>query len=251
MRWPFLGVEGVPGDLFLNGWWGEMSYKAGFEVYRLTEANHPPIFLVLNGLSQAVAEIPFVWNFLESVQFTWTMRLKLWPITAEILLILILWRWLRGRGALRWLIPLVIALHPAFILDSVMWGQSDPIFTLFLVVALMAFNEGKVRLAWVLYALALLTKFQSIVLLPLLVVLTWRRWQAAPPGSPCFAPSSRLTLSAAVGLTRSLPIRAGVSMSSPSRRFSRSTCGTCSNRVTGSAHSAASPSRTTGHWFAR
>lgn len=181
VRWPFLGVEGVPGDLFLNGWWGDMSYKAGFEVYKLTEANHPPIFLILNGLSQAVAEIPFVRDFLESVHFTWTMRLKLWPVTAEILLILILWRWLRERGALRWLIPLVIALHPALILDSVMWGQSDPIFTLFLVVALLALNGGKVRLAWVLYALALLTKFQSIVLLPLLVVLTWRRcaWRQA------------------------------------------------------------------------
>jgi Gpi18-like mannosyltransferase len=59
------------------------------------------------------------------------------------------------------------AFNPAIIYDSAIWGQVDSVYTLFFMLALMLFVSGKQMFSGVFMALAILTKPQSFVLVPL------------------------------------------------------------------------------------
>ena len=66
-------------------------------------------------------------------------------------------------------------LNPAVMYDSAVWGQFDAIYTFFLVLALMLALKSRPKLAAATYAIAILTKPQSIALLPVLVVLIYKK----------------------------------------------------------------------------
>ncbi|HVO42895.1 MAG TPA: hypothetical protein VMT34_09735, partial [Aggregatilineales bacterium] len=110
--------------------------------------------------------------------------LKIFPLAGEIGLIIAVYAWLRRERWLRWIVPLALAVLPASILDAAWWGQSDVLMTQFLTLALVAINRRKPGAAWAFFAIAMLTKFQSIVLFPVLVILTFRRhgWRATLSG---------------------------------------------------------------------
>jgi Gpi18-like mannosyltransferase len=63
------------------------------------------------------------------------------------------------------------AFNPAIIYDSAIWGQVDSVYTLFFMLALMLFVSGKQMLSGVSMALAILTKPQSLVLVPLFALV--------------------------------------------------------------------------------
>ena len=65
--------------------------------------------------------------------------------------------------------------NPAVIYDSAVWGQFDSIYTLFMIFALMLALKFRPKLAAVTCAIAVLTKPQSIALLPVLVVLIYKK----------------------------------------------------------------------------
>jgi hypothetical protein len=76
------------------------------------------------------------------------------------------------------------AFNPAMIYVSAYWAQVDAIHTLWLVAALLAALRRRWGWGGVFVALALLTKLQAIVLVPLLIFLAWRwrglvRWGVA------------------------------------------------------------------------
>ncbi len=60
-------------------------------------------------------------------------------------------------------------------MDSGWWGQTDVIFTTFLVLTIYALYRRSITATWILYAFAILAKFQAIALLPLILVLSYRR----------------------------------------------------------------------------
>lgn len=66
------------------------------------------------------------------------------------------------------------AFNPAVIYVSAYWAQVDAIHTLWLLAALLAALRARWGWAGIFTALALLTKLQAIVLLPLLLLLAWR-----------------------------------------------------------------------------
>jgi hypothetical protein len=87
---------------------------------------------------------------------------------------------LSGKGApqpltsrLPFLMAAVWALNPAVIYVSAYWGQVDSIPTLWMVAALLASLDRHWGWAGTLMALALLTKLQAVILLPLLLLLAW------------------------------------------------------------------------------
>lgn len=176
VRLPHLSIIGLHVDYGLNSSWGDAVYKHNFSFYSYVDSNHPPLFPVMNGLSRAVTEIPAVKAFLEPLGFNNEIRLKLFPVLADLILIVVVYQWLKDRGYLRYLIPLLLVIHPAFVAVSALWGQSDSILSLLLVLSIMALHRGKPDAAWLWFGIALATKFQAIVLLPLLVVLTYRRF---------------------------------------------------------------------------
>jgi hypothetical protein len=110
--------------------------------------------------------------------------LKLLPIVSELALIAAVYAWLIERPALRILIPSLLALYPGLVATSAWWGQYDAPYVLFVVLALIALNRDKVLIAWLAFGVAVLLKQPAIVLAPLLLVLTLRRygWQAALKG---------------------------------------------------------------------
>lgn len=88
-----------------------------------------------------------------------------------------------GRGA-TWAVVLAYALNPALIFNSAIWGQTDSVFTLILLLGVCLLAQGSLALASALLTLAALTKPQTLVFLPLLAAWpgTWR-WPEKLPGA--------------------------------------------------------------------
>jgi Gpi18-like mannosyltransferase len=103
------------------------------------------------------------------------LLLKLIPIASELAIIFILYHLLKGRR-IGVVFLLLLALHPGMLVTSAFWGQTDPIMTVLLILCILALKRERITWSWGIYAIALLTKFQAIVLLPLLFTLTFRRY---------------------------------------------------------------------------
>jgi Gpi18-like mannosyltransferase len=170
---------------FFSRWADSALRDTPWAVYYYQEANHPPMGLYLMWLSAIVYEMDGSdIGVIDSEGMR--MALKLPGIAFDMIMIVGAW-WLvwRASGA-RWahLVALALAFNPVVIIDSAMWGQTDGILTTFLLFSLGALYHRRYGWAWGLWALALLTKFQAVVLLPLLVVATlWPRTEGedAPP----------------------------------------------------------------------
>jgi dolichyl-phosphate-mannose-protein mannosyltransferase len=67
------------------------------------------------------------------------------------------------------------AFNPAVIFNTAVWGQFDAVYTFFLVLSLMLALKSKPVPAAVVFALGLLTKPQGIALLPLLVLVIFKK----------------------------------------------------------------------------
>jgi len=108
-----------------------------------------------------------------------TTAIKIPALLADLFAVWLLFALLRpraGRGA-TWAVVLAYALNPALIFNSAIWGQTDSVFTLVLLLAVCLLGEGSLALGGALAALAVLTKPQALVFLPLLGAWpgTWRR----------------------------------------------------------------------------
>jgi dolichyl-phosphate-mannose-protein mannosyltransferase len=66
--------------------------------------------------------------------------------------------------------------NPATIFNTSIWGQFDAIYTFFLVLSLIFVIDSKPRLSAVVYAIALLTKPQSIALAPVIIYLIYKKY---------------------------------------------------------------------------
>lgn len=67
------------------------------------------------------------------------------------------------------------AFNPAVIFNAAVWGQFDAIYTFFLVLSLMLALSSKPELSAVTFALGILTKPQSVALLPLIAFLIFKK----------------------------------------------------------------------------
>lgn len=63
---------------------------------------------------------------------------------------------------------LMVALNPALLFDTVIWGQSDSVLTLVMWLCVTAILASEFALAWALAAIAVLVKPQGLMLLPVL-----------------------------------------------------------------------------------
>jgi Gpi18-like mannosyltransferase len=146
-------------------------------------SNYPPVFMAMLGLAATAQDIigPRIPDSENIFLFTartpqFLALLKLFPVLGDLGLIVVVYAWLRQRSRWYWLIPLLLAIHPAMIIDSAWWGQSDSLMTLLVLLTLLALHEDRPRCAWAFFALAMLTKFQSVTIAPLLLILTLRRY---------------------------------------------------------------------------
>jgi dolichyl-phosphate-mannose-protein mannosyltransferase len=113
------------------------------------------------------------------------LLLKLVPIASEMALVVAGYVWLlESPLILRTFIPLLIAIHPGLIATSAWWGQFDSPFTLFVVLSLMALNRDRPLVAWACFAVAVLLKQPAVIVGPVLLVVSLRRygWRSAARG---------------------------------------------------------------------
>ena len=81
-----------------------------------------------------------------------------------------------------------VALNPALLLDGPIWGQVDLFPCIFGIAALYCINfPGKFKYASMFFALALLAKFQMILLLPIFGGIFLRRYKQSWRGLPLMA----------------------------------------------------------------
>ncbi len=67
------------------------------------------------------------------------------------------------------------AFNPVIVFDSVYWGQIDSVTMLVTLLSVLALTRNRYYLSWALIALAILIKSQMIILLPIIILITWKR----------------------------------------------------------------------------
>lgn len=170
IRLPFLAADfHATNDLDAYRLWARVIHTQGLAaVYEQTDANYPPLLLYAFGFA---ASLEARWSLDEGAL---TALLKLPSILADLLTAgLIAWT-IRDRApGWRLFICALYALNPAVWYVSTYWGQTDSVYTLFLVTSVIALGKRRIVPAWAAYALALGTKVQSLALAPLLFSATW------------------------------------------------------------------------------
>jgi Gpi18-like mannosyltransferase/4-amino-4-deoxy-L-arabinose transferase-like glycosyltransferase len=93
-------------------------------------------------------------------------------IIADFFLALIVWAFVRRTREPRIALVamLLIALNPAMLFDTVVWGQSDSVLTFTIWLSVLALAAEQYDLCWAMAAISVLVKPQGLMLLP---VLAW------------------------------------------------------------------------------
>ncbi|HLY28852.1 MAG TPA: hypothetical protein VKQ72_21075 [Aggregatilineales bacterium] len=190
IRLPMLTQVGYRWDLYSFEDWIRRADKNGFlALYAQPapdegiETDHPPLGVALLDLSSRlyldsagqVNSVPP--NHAVDSTPQYVRALKLPPFIFDLLLVCIGYGIALREANWRWAIAVgcALALNPALFIDSAWWGQTDVIFTTFMVMTIYALHRRWITVTWVLYAIAILAKFQAIALLPLILVLGYRR----------------------------------------------------------------------------
>ncbi len=108
--------------------------------------------------------------------------LKLPALLADLAIARLIFVRLRaGRPRFAWLCTLAFALNPALLLNSTIWGQTDSVLALLALLAFLALGDRRFEIAWILATLAVLTKPQALLLVPLFVLWPWGWWKSGRP----------------------------------------------------------------------
>ncbi len=155
------------GLLQANGLAGAYSYGG----------DYMPLWLyTLYGMSYSV--VPLGGQFFDPLPAITRAIVKSPSIVADLATAwLIYWwgrRWNSQRDAA--LIAALYTLSPPIWINPAWWGQADTLLMLPLVATLLLFDRADGRWSWLLWAIAQATKPQAIVLLPVLAVMTLRRY---------------------------------------------------------------------------
>lgn len=179
-----IGLSWHPGygfDIGVYQGWARSAVELGMAESYLTQVggnmtpDYPPLsIMMLTGFGH-VYKLLFHEFDLSSVTFR--MYIKLPAMFTDVLICTLLYflckRW-KNSTRIGLLAALAYALNPAAIYDSAIWGQTDCIYSFFLLAAVAAWSYEKKDLSAVMLACSILTKMQGIVLYPLFALLVLR-----------------------------------------------------------------------------
>lgn len=165
---------GYSGDI---GYWVDWTTQLQRSGYENLNANYPPLYihwLWLIGKFEAALQIPLGTDAL--LRFLVNTPI----LIAHGLLLLLLDRLMsstEGVTDTNWNVLIgFTALHPALLMNGPIWGQVDLLYGLIITLALALLIEGRALLCvFPLLAVAILTKFQSVCIAPVLLPLFWHR----------------------------------------------------------------------------
>lgn len=152
---------------FFGPWYDHIQTNGGFSALADIEANYT---------------LPYL--YLLTIAATWLsglpklLAIKLIGISFDFVAALLVYKIVRLRhsqGMLPLLAMLLFLFSPTVVLNSAVWGQVDIIYATGLLACLYYLLRQRPALAVVAFGLALSLKLQAIFLLPLLLILLWRR----------------------------------------------------------------------------
>lgn len=153
----------------LLGWVKTIQTLGLSHVYENPQINYPPLSLYLLGaaswLAPRLPNVPYEPALIGLVKAP-SLLADLFTAT-----LLAYAAWTRSPR-LGIILALAYVLNPAIWYNSAYWGQTDSIYTMWLVAAVIALERDHLPLAWIALTLALATKLQSILLVPLMLGCT-------------------------------------------------------------------------------
>ncbi len=165
-----LNVEGFSTDIACFRSWASLAAKDLPGFYNSGQfCDYPPFYIY----------VLFVIGKLGELLGTGTtsQMVKLPSILADLVTAYFLFKLSKDqfKSFISLVIPAIYVFNPVTILDSSLWGQVDSFYTMILVLALYLLMEQRNVPASVLFAVAVLTKPQSIFVLPVLLYWLIRR----------------------------------------------------------------------------
>ena len=141
-------------------------------------ADYPPGYMyVLWAIGSLADALGFGWN-----SSGFQVLLKFPALLADAAITVLLFVRLRPQSSrLAWIAALSFLLNPALIIDSTVWGQTDSILAMLLLLALFLLHERQIELGWAIATLAVLMKPQALLLVPLLVLQPRGWWRGPRP----------------------------------------------------------------------
>ncbi|HYA34664.1 MAG TPA: phospholipid carrier-dependent glycosyltransferase [Candidatus Binataceae bacterium] len=104
-------------------------------------------------------------------------------LVADFALAAVIFAYVRSgeKRALAFVAMLMVALNPALLFDTVVWGQSDSVLSFVMILEVAAMARGDFEIAWGLAAISVLVKPQGLMILPALGLWTlfetdFQRW---------------------------------------------------------------------------
>lgn len=173
IRFFLFPTQSFEGDINIyESWFGTAAAHGVRPFYNIVgRCDYPPfnvyIFWIAGSLSNAVSTYGIKAIYV----------LKLIPNLFDIGTAAIIYIFLRKQATLKQSLlgTTLYAFNPAVIYNAAVWGQFDAIYTFFVVLSLMFALKSKPKYSAAIFALAILTKPQSIALAPLLIYLIFRK----------------------------------------------------------------------------
>ena len=165
-----------------KAWYNTAAEKGLYGFYDSTWSDYPPfniyIFWIFGKLAHAIGPGSLY------------LLIKLPQNLFDLATAYLIFRFVRQRYSFLFALGAmaVYALNPATIFDLAVWGQMDSVYTFFMVASLYSALRSRYELSGGLFSLAILTKPQSVVLLPVLAYLILKNggWKRALSSSVVF-----------------------------------------------------------------
>ena len=149
-------------DLYIfNFRWVNMMKQNGlFDIYSIKTdqyyVDYPPLFIILLYIIKA----PAIYFYKAGLDGFFQLTMKSLALICDFIITIIIYKKYSPKVALLW------AINIAVIINTAMWGQTDIILGLFMILMFIAMKEEKIKLVGIYFALCCLTKLQGCYLLP-------------------------------------------------------------------------------------
>lgn len=175
LRLYYIPAHGYEQDMHSFKTWSQTATQNGVvNIYDKIPCDYPPGYLYVLKTVGSLYHI-FSPSFVEHT-YLFDFLIKLPAILADLAIALIIFFFLLETFSYRvsLLATMAYAFNPIIFFDSAYWGQIDSIPTLVGLLAILALIREKYGWAWGLMTIAILIKTQFVILLPILILVTWR-----------------------------------------------------------------------------
>ena len=162
--------------------WGRFG-NTGWAVLSLQMAiyNYPPLFLWIMGLYGDLLAALGISTYAGAISFKFLL------ILIDLAAILLAVKLTESMSNYNWrsFVLVLFALNPALMTDSAVWGQVDMLHSMLMLLTVVLLSN-RPFMSGIIFALALLTKFQAITILPVIgiwLLIVLRRERKIPSSS--------------------------------------------------------------------